>query len=146
MLRYISLSFIFLLCCCSKNIPLVEQGSETFSTVEEKESFLGKYFKVSSKSFEKLDFHIFYKDNSAGMVPAPSDWDICIIAQVPKSELNIWIKDLAELKESPKVECFDKVSTEIDYSGVSEWFGQGNNSFVGLDRSKSVIVFRSRTY
>ena len=146
MLKYIILSFIFLLSCCSKDIPLVRQGSDTFSTIEEKETFLAKYFKVSNKSFKELDFHIFYKDNSAGMVPGPSDWDICVIAQVPNSELDSWIKDLAELKKSPKLECFDIVPTDIDYSGVSEWFGKGNNSFIGLDRSKNVIVFRSRAF
>lgn len=145
MAKFIFIVFTLFFTSCTKNIPAINQSSEDFSTIEEKEEFLAKYIQIADKSFEKLDFHVFYNDNSGGMVPGPSDMNVSFIAQVPQDEINIWIKDLKSLSNKPDFSCFSKVSTEIDYSGISEWYELKGNSFIGVDRKNSIIIYRFLT-
>ena len=136
---------LLLLGSCSKNIPAVNQSSKAFSTIEEKKEFLAKYLKIEDRAFKKLDFHVFYKDNSEGMVPGPSDMSISFIAQVPQDEINIWIKGLKVINKKQDLSCFSEVPTEIDYSSISEWYELKANSFIGVDRENAIIIYRFLT-
>jgi len=43
------------------------------------------------RQYEILDYDIMYQNNGGGMVPAPSDWDIRLIAVVPRTEIEAWV-------------------------------------------------------
>lgn len=145
MINYLGLILTLFLFGCHES-KSTEQGSDAFSSLKEKREFLNKYKKLDGKSFQKLDFYISFKDNSGGMVPGPSDWDICIVAEVPEDEIDLWIKGLNKLEQKPEINCFEKIPTDIDYSGVSEWYEHSANSFIGLDRNQNIIVYRNQKY
>lgn len=63
--------------------PTTRTNSSAYSTVQERASFLHQYV-TFRRTYETLDFDIVYLNNG-GMLPAPSEWDIRLIATVPAS-------------------------------------------------------------
>ncbi len=118
--------------------------SSNFDTKQEKIQFLERYLTIK-RNYEKLDFYINYHDNSTGMIPGPSDWDICLIAIVPKIELKEWIKGQKKIEDIKDKMCFDKVPTQIDYSKIKEWYQYDIHSFVGIDPINRIVVYRNAT-
>ena len=135
----------FILYGCSES-RTISKGSDAFTTLEQKIGLLKKYVNLNGKNFKTLDYHIIYQDNSTGMVPGPSDWDICIIAEIPETEISVWIEGLKTLTEHPNMDGFERVSTKIDYTKINEWYHLSGSSFVGLNRKKRILVYRSHTY
>ena len=80
------------------------------------------------------------------MVPAPNEWDICLIAVVPKEDLDLCIKDLEKLVTAPDLARFEIVTTDIDYSSVNEWYQKSTNSYLGISREKNIILYSSQKY
>ena len=117
-----------------------ETSSTKFSTLSEKVEFLEQYV-VFRRTYEDLDFVISYVNNSGGMVPAPADWDIRAVAQVPPAELAQWTKGMKPTS-SPDIDWLSVLPDGIDHSGVSEWFQSGNR-LVGVDRKNAIIVYRN---
>lgn len=121
--------------------PSTATSSEKFATLEEKTAFLEKYV-TFRRSYKKLEYLIIYHDNG-GFLPGPSDWDITIIAHVPRKELGVWIYDTKPSAE-PVGDWLPYFPRTIDLSGVSEWFSS-ERVLVGLDRKMSIIVYRNST-
>lgn len=117
-------------------------SSTKFSTLSEKVEFLEQYVRFR-RTYEDLDFVIYYKNGSEGRLdaPAPSEWDIRIIAKVPLAELSQWTKGLPPTS-SPEVDWLGDLSGRIDHSGVLAWF-QSDGRLVGVDEDNAVIVYRS---
>ena len=78
------------------------------------------------------------------MVPGPSDWDIRIVAKVPENELPKSIPGYAKTNTNPDFSWANEIATTIDFSGDFEWF-QSGNAFVGVNKSKSVILYCDST-
>ena len=75
--------------------------SSTFSDNRSKIAFLKKYLKMPS-AIEEAEFHVVYQDNSGGLVPGPSDWDIQVVLRVKLENVPLWTNgmtrvDLADL-------------------------------------------------
>lgn len=139
--------FSFSLMGCDSSI---EQSKTTntlsseFSTLEAKVEFLQRYF-TPERNYQKLDFAINYRDNSTGMIPGPSDWDIALVAVVPPVELNTWISGLKKSLQTPNTKWLARIPTAIDYSQISEWYDSGFSSVVGINRDSGVVVYRNVT-
>ncbi|ACY14123.1 hypothetical protein [Haliangium ochraceum] len=58
-----------------------DTDSRTLADTEARLAFLGRYLRMKSP-VEDAAFLIHYQDNSGGMVPGPSDWDIRAVLQV----------------------------------------------------------------
>jgi hypothetical protein len=133
---------LIILGCSESGPPSTATTSSEFATLEEKVAFLNQYVSFD-RSYEQLDFSVTYHNNSGGMVPGPSDWDIRIVARVPSAELGNWSSELKKI-QSPEIEWVEGIHTAIDYSGVSDWyFGRG--ATVGIDETRSVILYRNAT-
>ena len=146
MIKSILLAIVCLsLIGCGSKGKTTKTVSSAFSTKQEKIQFLEQYVKFK-RSYTKLDFNIDYQDNSTGLVPGPSDWDISIVASVPSSELNEWITGLSKLEETPDKTWLKKIPTEIDYSGITEWYKLEANSVVGINRNSNIVVYRNFKY
>ena len=135
---------LILVGCDSKSLT-TNMLSSNFSTNKEKIEFLEQYLKLKRK-YKKLDFYINYQDNSTGLIPGPSDWDICLIAVVPSSELDLWVSKLKKINKTPELKFLSKVPTDIDYSKVTEWYYHSTNSFVGIDRIENIIMYRNEKH
>lgn len=103
--------------------------------------FVEKYV-TFRRQYEKLDYDIFYQNNGGGLFPAPSDWDIRLLAVVPRIEIDAWIPENAEQKERPSQDWLKDLPGSIERDGISEWYRVGGIE-VGIDRERSVIAYRN---
>lgn len=103
---------------CTSSSKSTDTHSRSLPDLQARKNFAASYFKFPTE-VEDLSFHIVYHDNSGGLVPGPSDWDIRILAKVKKENLArwhsqmppaadsldlMWMKDLGEApQESPKL-------------------------------------------
>ena len=118
MVRYLLIVTILLVIGCSSSSNSTDTHSRTLPDLKSRKEFAARYFKFPTE-VEELSFHIVYHDNSGGLAPGPSDWDIQILAKVKNENLaqwhskmppasdNLdleWLKDLGETPaESPKL-------------------------------------------
>jgi hypothetical protein len=63
--------------------------SSTLASDAEKIAFLRRYLVLASP-VHQTEFHVVYHDNSGGLVPGPSDWDIQAIMRVAPDEMPRW--------------------------------------------------------
>lgn len=111
-----------------------------FSQLSEKIKFLEQYIRFR-RTYNELNFCILFQNNSGGLLSGPSDWDIQIVAKIPKSEIELWTKGLLPTT-LPNADWVKEVPGSIDISGVSVWFKQ-DNRLVGVDNTNNVIVYRN---
>jgi len=126
--------------CGPSGPPTTETTSAGFATLAEKVGFLEDYVRFR-RNYEQLDFAIEYHNNSGGMVPGPSEWDVRIVAVVPPPELDAWTSALSPAA-SPDTALLAGVPTPIDHSGVTQWFRNGG-VLVGVDEGNAVVVYRN---
>ncbi len=133
-----------LLAGCGKNqSKTTETESSRFSSLEEKQGFLEKYV-TFRRNYDDLDFWISFRDGGDGRVPAPTEWDVRIVAQVPTEELESWIEGLNEAEKGDQ-EWLDLVpQAPADLEGFS-WYKEGQR-IVGLNREKRIVVYRNFAY
>lgn len=141
-----TLIFLFLVgtnfvsgCGSSGGPATTATSSAKFSTLSEKVAFLEQYVNFR-RSYEELEFMITYQNNSGGLVPGPSDWDMQIVARVPSVDLAEWSKGLARTS-SAEIDWLRAFNGKIDHTGVSEWFKSGN-VLVGVDKENAIVVYR----
>jgi len=139
--------FSFSLIACDNSVDkgkTTNTLSSSFSSLENKVKFLQGYLKPKS-SFKALDYRIVYHDNSKGLVPGPSDWDIGLVAIVPPNEINQWIVGLNKNPQTPDIKWLSNIPTSIDYSKINQWFVVGFSSVVGINRELGLVVYRNVT-
>jgi hypothetical protein len=118
--------------------------SSQFDTLAEKVAFLEQYV-TFRRTYELLDFDIVYQNNSGGMVPGPSDWDIRLIATVPEAELPDWVPADAQPTDV-NTEWLENIPTEQDSSNITEWYQLDNQTIVGLDRDRCLVAYRNEAH
>jgi len=117
-----------------------ETTSTAFSTVEGKVEFLENYVSFR-RTYDDLDFVVTYQNNDYGLVPGPNDWDVRIVAKVPRAELEQWTKGLAPTS-LPQTGWLGVLPSRIDHSGVSTWFQKGG-ILVGVDEVNAIVVYQN---
>lgn len=124
---------------CSSDVSLTTNThSASFQTIEEKIDFLKKYIKIES-SYSTLDYHIIFHDNSGGLVPGPSDWNIMIKATIKLLEISSWVKD------AQKIEYPDLHFSDIKYEPNNyQWYKRGE-AIIGVDYNNNEIVYSFHT-
>jgi hypothetical protein len=68
--------------------------------------FLKKYLEMYSE-IEATEFHIRYDDNSTGLVPGPSDWDMQVVMKVAQNRLASWTAGLQKTEETDLSWAYD---------------------------------------
>jgi len=132
--------------CNSEGISRTEEvKSSEFSSLSEKILQIEKYVSFRRKYYN-LDFSINYHDNSTGVIPAPNDWDIRIIAIVPKNEISSWISGMKLSIDPIDQRWLQDISSNINYQYIREWYKLYDQKVVGIDRENGVIVYRNATY
>ena len=128
--------------CGPSGPTTTDTSSESLPTLAERVEFLQRYV-TFHRTYRELDFRIEYRDNSRGLVPGPSDWDIRLVAVVPPEELAAWVP--------PGVEPVRPTTAETSWladvpgaersAGITEWYGESGR-MVGIDRARSVVAYR----
>jgi hypothetical protein len=70
--------------------------SSSFDSFEEKIKFLSEYIVIPSE-VKDAEYHIVYHDNSGGMVPGPSDWDIRVALKILPEYIPLWREGMKKL-------------------------------------------------
>src|SRR5687768_12416748 len=77
--------------CKSEPSRTTDTSSRSLPDLGAKVEFLKKYRPLPSK-VDGLEFHVRYHDNSGGLVPGPSDYDIRIAARMAPGDLEAWVQ------------------------------------------------------
>ena len=126
--------------CQQSGPPNAHTTSSNISTLKERVEVLQKYV-TFRRTYETLDFDIMYQNNSGGMVPGPSDWDVRLVATVPQSELQTWIP-LGVQPSAQDRRWLETVPKSLDLGGITEWYGDGDR-IIGLDRVRRIVAYRA---
>lgn len=81
--------------------------SDSLPTPEARVSFLGRYLRLRS-SVRDAAFIIDYHDNSAGLLPGPSDWSVLAALRLPPGAMASWLES-AQPCEQPADPAFNKI-------------------------------------
>ena len=63
--------------------------SSSFESKGDKLDFLERYL-IFFSEVEDAEFHVVYYDNSGGLIPGPSDWDIRVALKVAPEDIPLW--------------------------------------------------------
>jgi len=86
--------------------------SSSFENQEEKLTFLGEYLIMPSEIID-AEYHIVYHDNSGGLIPGPSDWDIIAALKVAPEDIPLWTDGMKRLVEGQiDIDFWDELKTE----------------------------------
>lgn len=135
---------IFLGCSNVPSSPLsVQETSAARHKLGDRIKFIENYV-TFKRNYNKLEYDITYQNNSGGIVPGPSDWDIKLLAVVPASEIAEWIPTNATRVNAQPPNWLIQMPGSIPVTGMTEWYRTGNSE-IGVDRATSAIAFRSTT-
>ncbi|AWM38981.1 hypothetical protein GobsT_27670 [Gemmata obscuriglobus] len=127
---------------CGPNRPeSTDTLSESLPSLAERSAFLERYV-TFRRSYRELGFHVRYQNNGNGLVPGPSDWDIRVVATVPREELGAWVPDGVSATPTTDTHWLNGVPGGEHARQVSEWY-VGQRVVVGIDRARAVVAYRT---
>lgn len=118
-------------------------SSDSFSTLDSKQAFLEQYV-TFRRSYEDLHFHISFSDGGSGWVPSPSEWNIRVLAVVPKEEMEEWVHGL-KVVDITDTEWLNGLPGALDDLSRFTWY-QDEGRTVGLDRMNRRVLYRNITF
>jgi len=122
----------------------VSQTSASTPKLSDRIRFVESYVNFR-REYNELEYNIVYHNNSSRLsAPGPSDWNIILIAKVPPDQIEQWVLPKTLDEGVPKPVWHKEAAREIDVSSVDEWYTDGNRT-IGLDRARSIIVYRNTT-
>ncbi|MBS0265093.1 MAG: hypothetical protein JSS02_24390 [Planctomycetes bacterium] len=135
--------WLLLLVCagCSglKGPATTDTSSDTLPGLEKRVEFLERYVEFR-RTYTDLGFQIKYQNNSGGLVPGPTEWDIRLVAVVPAAELAEWIPPEVTAESAADVSWLSGVPGAERAKEIEEWYVNGGR-LVGVDRKHSVVAF-----
>lgn len=114
--------------------------SSQFNTLAEKQAFLERYVQFR-RSYDDLHFYISFNDGGSGMVPGPTEWNICILAVVSAKELDQWIAGLSETTNPDTTWTTYIPGAPADLKGF-KWYVDDRRT-VGVDRANRIVLYQN---
>ncbi|MDY3563094.1 hypothetical protein R5W23_004593 [Gemmata sp. JC673] len=118
-----------------------DTSSESLPSLADRSAFLERYV-TFRRSYRELGFHVRYQNNGNGLVPGSSDWDIRVVATVPREELAAWVPDGVPATPTADTDWLNGVPGGEHARPVSEWY-VGQRVVVGIDRARAVVAYRT---
>jgi hypothetical protein len=148
MLRTLPLFIAFgLVGCYEPTGPVTTNtSSDSLPSLEERVEFLQRYVPFR-RTYRDLGFQIHYKNNNGGRIPmpAPSDWEIRLVATVPPQEIADWIPSGVTAVPAADTKWLEGVSGAEQAIGIKEWYVLPR-SMVGIDRERAVVAYHVVRY
>jgi hypothetical protein len=141
---------------CQPLSPVPGEKSRTTDTYSRdinsnaaKIAFLQEYLSTPSDILA-TEFHIVYHDNSGGLVPGPSDWDIQAVIKVAPDDLPHWQAGLTPLTAEgvDLAWAYVLLPTDPAWSITSEpqnFQGKLSNHIVSTFAPEGIVFVRSWT-
>jgi hypothetical protein len=111
--------------------------SSMFATKEERITFLKNYVKLET-DVEDAVYHLTFHDNSAGLIPGPSDWAIQVILKTTPHHVVAWTKNLEPSNTLPDLAWSREL---MEQAG---WTLESPVSIYNAD-DKTVLIYQDRT-
>jgi hypothetical protein len=115
--------------------------SSQLSTEAEQIAFLGKYVNLKS-AVSQTEFHIIYHDNSGGLVPGPSDWDIQAIMLV--EDIALWTAGKTQI-DTADFTWADSLLTEPLRPASQPTYYTNQTTTLAVFEPEQIIYLRSTT-
>lgn len=119
--------------------------STSFDNQLDKVDFLKQYLICPSEVFD-TEYHIEYHDNSRGLIPGPSDWDIIVAVKVNTNDIPLWVDDMAEIShEQINTKWWDDLQLENenwDLSSQPVCYKRANSSSYIAVYDKAGIILK----
>ena len=114
-LKYLFILLIFLpLPAHAQRTPDLSTNAQSsrFATSEERLAFLARYLNFRSEPTD-AQYHLFYRDNSRGLVPGPSDRDFRIVLWLEPADVPLWLQDVREVEVSEGFSWVSELSPDL---------------------------------
>ena len=109
--------------------------STEFYSQKDKIVFLAEYLIMPSEVLD-AEYHIVYYDNSGGVIPGPSDWDVRVALKIQPNDLPLWLDGFVSAPEKDiNLSWWDELS-----SANFEWGNDGAEYYRRSDVSFSYLV------
>ena len=161
------LSFFMLIPSCKKEPVNIENGrlpippthseasrttdtwSSYFENKDEKLAFLSEYLVMHSEVLD-AEYHVVYHDNSGGLIPGPSDWDIKVALKVAPERIPLWTDGLNKLiRGQINAEMWDELKSDrftwFEPEAYEYWRRPGSNTFFMVNSLAGIILIRAST-
>jgi len=104
--------------------------SGSFTDAKEKRDFLLKYL-IAPADIIDAEYHIFYHDNSKGLVPGPSDFDVRVALLIKPEDIPLWTEHFEEIPpDTIKLSLWDGLATDnISWDGYEATYYKRENAF-----------------
>lgn len=104
--------------------------SSEFASRDEKLAFLAEYLIMHSEVLD-AEYHIVYFDNSTGLIPGPSDWDVRVALKIRQEEILLWTDGFTAIaSEEIDLEWWDGLSSaDIFWDGDDAQYYKRENDF-----------------
>ena len=119
--------------------PTVNTSSESQLELTERIRFLEQYI-TFRRRYNQLEYRVQFL-NGGGLVPSPSEWDIKILAVIPKEDIQEWIPHKIQPSKTP-YQWISDIPGDIPTAGITEWY-QDEQRTIGIDRANSIIAYRN---
>ena len=89
----------------------------------------------------ELEFHVRRLDGGS-FPPAPSEYDVRLVARVPTAELNDWVPPGVKPVETGDTVWLDAVPGSEKAADITEWYAEPRR-IVGIDRLRGIVAYRA---
>lgn len=121
--------------------PSIKADSRSLPKLADRVQTLEKYV-TFRRQYRKLEFDLFYQNNSGGFVPGPSEWDIRLIAEVAVPDLAQWHPAQVSPKTQAPPQWVGEIAGSIPKSGITEWYMQSGVE-IGIDAKAGIVAYRN---
>ena len=141
---------LLLLCLSACSIIGLRENRSTdtrstdFKNFDEKIAFLKEYIQDPTEILD-AEYHIMYWDNSSGLLPAPSDWDMTMAIKLNPQDIPQWLDGMHEVtKKEIDMSWWDELYPTLDSWNLGEpsaYYERDDSfSYLVLYRESNVIL------
>ena len=123
--------------------PSIRTDSRKVTQLRQRIQMLEQYVQFR-RHYLELEFDLFYQNNGGGLIPGPSDFDIRLLARVPKAELSQWRPARTKPAAAPVPQWVRQLPGNLLSRGMKEWYISPGYE-VGIDSQASIVAFRRFT-
>jgi hypothetical protein len=132
------------LSACGAGLPSMSTDTTSSGMVAlaDKQAFVERHVQFR-RSCDALDFAVRFRDGGDGSLPAPSEWDVRLVARVPAAELDDWIWGLSP-EGAPDTGWVSEIPNHPGSFAGFEWHADKNRT-VGIERESGIVLYRNRS-
>ena len=145
MSRIVLVAVLLFVAGCTGNSgpPTTSETSAARPELADRVNFIEQYVKFRRK-YDQLEYDVYFR-NGGSFPPAPSEWDIRIVARVDPRDLDQWAIAGSRNLEMETPDWVGTTAGQLKVGAISEWYADGGRT-VGIDRDHGIVAYRNQAY